>query len=158
MHDGGSSIPSSATPGDSPSDSPRTPPDAIHSVPTTVLGLTRGDGLFALIVGSVILVLLLVHWIRLTRHGGAPVEIDHLPASVYEFQVDINHSTWVEWTQLEGIGEITARHIVADREQHGPFAGIDDVERVRGIGPKTLEAIRPFLRCSDCDPPSGETL
>jgi competence protein ComEA len=126
------------------------------SAPQTILGLTRSDTFFALVVGSIVLALTLAHWFRLTLRGAPPVEIDRLPASVYEFQVDINHATWVEWMQLEGIGEITARRIVADREQRGPFAGVADLDRVPGIGPKTLAAIRPFLRCTDCDPPAGK--
>jgi competence protein ComEA len=116
--------------------------------------MSRRDALFALVVGAVILAATVIHWLRLTLRGAPPVEIDRLPASAYEFQVDINHATWVEWMQLEGIGEITARRIVADREQRGPFASVDDLDRVPGIGPKTLAAIRPFLHCRDCDSPA----
>ena len=129
------------------------PPNSTAAPSTTVFGLTRRDALFALVVGAVILALTLVHWLRLTLRGAPPVEIDRLPASAYEFQVEINRATWVEWMQLEGIGEITARRIVADRDERGPFTGIDDLDRVPGIGPRTLEAMRPFLRCSDCEPP-----
>lgn len=114
------------------------------------LGLTRGDVRFAAACGSLILLLLCAHWAQ-HRFGGRPlVEIDHLPAKAYEFRLDINSATWVEWMQLEGIGEMLARRIVADREQNGRFAGIDDLRRVPGIGPKTLERIEPHLVCSDC--------
>jgi len=150
-HPASSSPPQGAIP-------PRPPsPATTSATPATVLGLSRGDALFTLVIGGLILALTLLHWFRLTLHGAPPVEIDRLPASTYEFQVEINHATWVEWMQLEGIGEITARRIVANREERGPFADVDDLDRVPGIGPKTLAAIRPFLRCRDCDPPTGDS-
>lgn len=156
MSDGAPQItPAPSQDADPPAPLPAPPPLTSTAAPqTNVLGLTRRDALFALVVAAAILALTLVHWLRLTLRGASPVEIDRLPASAYEFQLDINHATWVEWMQLEGIGEITARRIVADRDERGPFAGIDDLDRVPGIGPKTLEAIRPFLRCSDCEPPT----
>jgi competence protein ComEA len=137
-----------------PPPAPDVPPDVPRA---SYLGLSRGDATFAMLVGAVILVLTLVHWVRLTRRGAPAVEIDRLPARAYEFQIDINHATWVEWMQLPEIGEMLARRIVEDVEQRGPFSGVDDVARVRGVGPKTLQQIRPFLYCSDCDLPS-ETL
>ena len=75
-----------------------------------------------------------------------PVEIDRLPERSLEFQLEINSATWVEWMQLEGIGETLAHRIVADRETSGPFSSIEDIERVKGIGPKTIDKIRPWLR------------
>jgi competence protein ComEA len=119
------------------------------------LGLTPGDARFAVLIGSVIVVLMLAHWMQLTLRGEPRVEIDRLESRAYEFQLDINRATWVEWMQLEGIGEALARRIVADRESNGPFTGVEDLSRVKGIGPKTLDAIRPHLRCPDC--PTTET-
>jgi competence protein ComEA len=53
---------------------------------------------------------------------------------------------WPELSLLPGVGETLARRIVESRSKHGRFADLDDLRRVRGIGPKTLERIRPFLR------------
>ena len=61
------------------------------------------------------------------------------------FRVDINKATWVEWIQLRGIGETMAHRIVADREFNGPYGSIEDLLRVDGIGPLTLDRIRPWL-------------
>lgn len=118
----------------------------------TVLGLSSADARFALLIGSVILLLMLAQWTKLSLRGEPRVEIDRLQSRAYEFQLDINRATWVEWMQLEGIGEALARRIVADRDASGPFASVEDVQRVKGIGPKTLDAIRPHLRCPDCPP------
>jgi competence protein ComEA len=91
------------------------------------------------------LALLVVHWIRLSSWGTSPIEIERLESRGTDFRFDINSATWVEFRQLDGIGETLAHRIVEDREQNGPFQSIDDLRRVRGIGPKTLERIRPWL-------------
>lgn len=113
------------------------------------LGLTASDRRFLWGVGSLGVLLAGVHWLQLSGWGLQEVEIDRLPERQYDFRVDINRATWVEWMQLEGIGELTARRIVADREARGPFRTIDELDRVSGIGPKTLAAIRPWLECPD---------
>ncbi len=50
-----------------------------------------------------------------------------------------------EWERLPGIGPALAARIVADREARGPFGGPDGLARVRGIGQRTVERIRPFF-------------
>ncbi len=90
------------------------------------------------------------HWVSWRSRGVTLVEIQRLPERQYDFQVDINHATWVEWMQLPGIGEIMARQIVADRKQHGPFRQVADLRRVKGVGTVTFDTIRPWLICSDC--------
>ena len=91
-----------------------------------------------------------IHWARWRARGENLVEIERLPARQYDFKVDINRATWVEWMQLPGIGEILARRIVADQRERGPFTRVEDVDRVPGVGAVTLDTIRPWLVCSDC--------
>jgi competence protein ComEA len=117
------------------------------------LGLSRTDVRFAFLCGAAILLLMAAHWAQRAWDGARFVEIDRLPAKAYEFRLDINSATWVEWMQLEGIGEVLARRIVENRERSGPFSGVDDLRRVPGIGPKTLEDLRPHLICTDCSQP-----
>ena len=59
--------------------------------------------------------------------------------------VDLNRATAAELDLLPGIGPATAQAIVDHREANGPFASVDDLEAVRGIGPAKLEAIRPLV-------------
>lgn len=59
--------------------------------------------------------------------------------------VNINQASAAELVTLSGIGEATAAKIIADREANGPFASVDDLTRVSGIGPKKLEALRDFI-------------
>ena len=73
------------------------------------------------------------------------MEVDGAQLRAYSFKVDVNRAAWHELAQLPGIGEVTARKIVASRKNQGPFVDPDDLQRVRGIGPKTVERIRPYL-------------
>lgn len=123
------------------------PPPAAKA---TTLGLSRNDVRFSVLSGGLIVLLMLAHWARQSLVGAQLVEIDRLPARTYQFRIDVNSATWVEWMQLEGIGDVLARRIVANLDENGPFTSIDNVQRVPGVGPKTLDAIRPHLLCSDC--------
>jgi competence protein ComEA len=60
---------------------------------------------------------------------------------------------------LPGIGPELAQRIVADRQARGPFRRVEDLRRVRGIGPKTLERMRVYLAPLDGTraPPSSDT-
>ncbi|HEX5946116.1 MAG TPA: helix-hairpin-helix domain-containing protein [Acidimicrobiales bacterium] len=57
--------------------------------------------------------------------------------------VDINRASAAELEELPGVGPATAEAIIAHREQNGPFASVDDLIDVRGIGDAKLEQIRP---------------
>jgi competence protein ComEA len=116
------------------------------------LGLSRTDRLFLLTLVPLILLLILFHLWQRSQSGHETIEIERLQPADYAFRIEINRATWVEWMQLEGIGEIMGKRIVQDREERGPFTSIDDVQRVSGIGPKTMAAIRPHLDCADCPP------
>jgi competence protein ComEA len=77
---------------------------------------------------------------------GEPVEWTDVPAiTAPRPPVDLNRATTVELETLPGVGPTIATTIVDDRAQHGPYASVDDLLRVRGIGPAKLEAIRPLV-------------
>ncbi len=111
-----------------------------------VLWLRRGDQIVVWLLVMSLLALLGVHWLRLSRWGSAPVELSSQQPREYYYSLDINSASWVEWAQLDGIGEKLARRIVADRDERGPFRSPADISRGKGIGPKLLEKIKPFLR------------
>lgn len=60
--------------------------------------------------------------------------------------LDLNQAGIEELQRLPGIGPTLASRIVADRAAQGPFRSVGDLLRVRGIGPKTLEKLRPHVR------------
>jgi competence protein ComEA len=57
--------------------------------------------------------------------------------------VNINTASVAELTAINGIGPSKAQAIVEHREANGPFARVDDLETVRGIGGKLMERLRP---------------
>lgn len=60
--------------------------------------------------------------------------------------VGLNTATLAELDRLPGIGPSLAREILAYREAHGAFAGVDDLLLVPGIGPAKLAALRDWVR------------
>jgi len=58
--------------------------------------------------------------------------------------ININSAGETELEGLPGVGPVTAAAIIDYRTQNGPFATVDDLIDVTGIGPSTLEQIRPF--------------
>jgi competence protein ComEA len=61
-------------------------------------------------------------------------------------RLDVDRASASDFERLPGIGPALAARIVEDRSARGPFAGPDGLRRVRGIGPKTLDRLRPYLR------------
>ncbi|NOY68175.1 MAG: ComEA family DNA-binding protein [Deltaproteobacteria bacterium] len=57
-------------------------------------------------------------------------------------KINLNTASAVQLTQLKGIGPAIADRIVGDREANGNFKTIDDLVRVKGIGPKVLASIK----------------
>lgn len=47
---------------------------------------------------------------------------------------------------LSGVGEKKAQAIIEYRKTHGMFATVDDLDRVKGIGPATIEKNRTRIR------------
>ena len=63
-------------------------------------------------------------------------------------RIDVDRAGVRELERLPGVGPGLARKIVADRESHGAFGGIEGLDRVAGIGPATLERLAPHLTFS----------
>jgi competence protein ComEA len=111
----------------------------------SALWLRRADQWIVGLLVTTLLVLLTLQWARMSRWGSTPVELTSQKPREYHYSLDINKASWVEWAQLEGIGEKLARRIVDDRNERGQFRNPIEVGRVRGIGPKLLEKLLPFL-------------
>ena len=59
-----------------------------------------------------------------------------------EARLSLNSATLTELDTLPGVGPATAQKIVAAR----PFNRVDDLLEVSGIGPATLEKLRPLVK------------
>ena len=55
--------------------------------------------------------------------------------------LNINKATAAELEALPGIGPVLAERIVEDRETRGPFASVEDLGRVEGIGDAVISEI-----------------
>ena len=57
-------------------------------------------------------------------------------------RVDLNHASLRQLQTLPGVGRVTAERIVEER----PFASVDDLARVGGLGPARIRAIAERVR------------
>lgn len=73
--------------------------------------------------------------------GGGP------PGAVAEAgaPVNLNAASEIDLDALPRIGPAMASRIVEYRTANGPFAAVDDLLQVPGIGEKTLEGLRPLV-------------
>jgi competence protein ComEA len=56
--------------------------------------------------------------------------------------VNINTADEATLETLNGVGPVLAAAIIQYRREHGPFASVDQLDEVSGIGPATLEDLR----------------
>jgi competence protein ComEA len=63
--------------------------------------------------------------------------------AVESHQLDLNQATVMELEEtLQGVGQHKAQAIVDWRDEYGPFKSVDDLVKVKGVGPGTLEKNR----------------
>jgi competence protein ComEA len=79
-----------------------------------------------------------------------PIEKGVVPLSPF----DLNRASATDLENIPGLGPTLAARIVEERQRQGGFRSLDDLRKVKGIGPATLERIRPFLH-SRTYTPSG---
>lgn len=123
----------------------RMPPGArVHEAIQAAGGARRGAQLGALNRAAVLVdgqqVLVGVAAAGESGADGAPAGA---PGGAAGGTVNINSADVAALDELPGIGEVTAQRIVASRDEAGPFATLDDLDRVPGIGPATIESLRP---------------
>lgn len=68
------------------------------------------------------------------------------PPPVPREPVDLNAASLDDLVALPGIGPATAARILEDRQARGPYRRVEDLLRVKGIGPKKLTRLRPHIR------------
>ncbi|MFI4881665.1 MAG: ComEA family DNA-binding protein [Phycisphaerales bacterium JB064] len=92
----------------------------------------------------------------------SPAEVASIPPAVlsepepYEpapkldagMTLDLNTATAEQLQLLPGIGPSRAAAIIENRTAMGPFRTVEDLARVRGIGPATVEGVRPYVTLS----------
>ena len=79
------------------------------------------------------------------------VVTDDVPSYVSESEseidgkININSADIEQLVVLKGIGEATAKKIIAYREENGPFVTIEEIMKVPGIGENKFEDIKDFI-------------
>ncbi|MCY3781203.1 MAG: ComEA family DNA-binding protein [Chloroflexi bacterium] len=75
----------------------------------------------------------------------AAAEAIDLPTPPGGERVYINSATQAELETLPGVGPALAQRIIDYRELVGTFDTLDDLDKVSGIGPATLEGLKDLL-------------
>ena len=78
--------------------------------------------------------------------GRAPAAPSGGPATPGLSAITLNLATVDMLDALPGIGRKRAEDIVRYRQQHGAFHSVNDLQRIRGMGPKLIARLRPLLR------------
>jgi competence protein ComEA len=79
--------------------------------------------------------------------------MDSAKKLLYGIPLDLNRVGPDDLILVPGIGPILARRIIDYRKQRGPFAQLDDLRHVSGIGGKKLDSLRPYLSVESNLPP-----
>ena len=59
--------------------------------------------------------------------------------------IPVNSASAFELERLPGIGPAMAKRIVEYRDYHGKFSSVEELHKIKGIGVKTLQKIRPYI-------------
>lgn len=78
-----------------------------------------------------------------TGGGGAGGGGSSVPSA--DAPVDLNAADAAQLEELPGVGPATSAAIIAHRDEHGPFASVEELLDVRGIGEAKLEQLRPLV-------------
>jgi competence protein ComEA len=84
-------------------------------------------------------------WLGCEADPGPPRALAADERLVLGLPVDVNQADERARAHVPGLTRRIARAIVEDRDTHGPYTDLADLERVRGIGPKRLAAARARL-------------
>jgi competence protein ComEA len=141
---------------------------ATHDIPTQAItvyisGAVKAPGVYELVYGSRIVELLerakgitdqiemlkfqesinLASVLKDGEHIFIPVLTSKAAASPHSssFKISVNNATLAELMDLPGVGEVTAKAIIAGR----PYAAIEDLLNIEGIGEKTFEQFKNDL-------------
>ncbi len=81
----------------------------------------------------------------LSEEGAICTGVSPPGTSTIQTRISINRATAAELDTLPGIGPTKAQAIVEYRNQHGQFKRLEDLQKVKGIGTKTFEELKPFI-------------
>jgi len=104
----------------------------------------------ALAVGSIVLLAR-----RVEPLDDAPPAAGEAVAPAPAGPLDLNAASRADLERLPGIGPVRAAAVLELRDARGRLSSIEELVDVRGIGPKTLERLRPLVCVGDSVRGSG---
>ena len=84
-------------------------------------------------------------WVGCATDPGAPRDLTGHERRLLGLPIDVNRASAEDLALVPGLSPKLAAEIAAERARGGPFADVEDLLRVRGVGRARLERARPFL-------------
>jgi competence protein ComEA len=103
----------------------------------------RSAQLAAAFLLGVATVLLVVHAYGGLRGGSRPTGLQ--PGTAPAYRIDLNQAGRADLLQLPGVSDTMAGRIEDFRREHGGFRSVDELAHVQGVGPATLQRLRPWV-------------
>jgi hypothetical protein len=115
------------------------------------------------LLGVILAYVVVLRWVR-PVFLAEPIQVVAGPGLQVDPRVNPNEARPAELERLPRIGPALAGRIVAYRQERlttmpagqAVFRTPEDLQAIKGIGPKTVEQLRPFLKFSDQDDEGGE--
>lgn len=76
---------------------------------------------------------------------GAGVPVRSVTPTSTGHRIDLNRADAATLQLLPGIGAVVAGHVVEHRQEAGRFTVLDDLQRVRMIGPKVCRRVEAYV-------------
>lgn len=83
---------------------------------------------------------------EISADGRTTFTTEAIEAPSRSIVIDINKAGAAELDRLPGIGPAKAQAILDARERLGGFKTIEQLDEAKGIGPATVEKLRPYIK------------
>lgn len=93
--------------------------------------------------------LLAVHCYRSWRGSSRPLRLEHDARTAG--RLDLNRASHADLRQIPGAGDALVGRIEEQRQRVGGFRNVDELRSVRGVGPATLDRLRPWVTTDPAD-------
>ncbi len=108
------------------------------------LNLTRQERQILLFVGAVVLSGIIISFLR-KIYPRSRIISPQIQPSITDKKANPNKASLEELIRLPEIGPVLAQNILEYRNASGPFNSLDDLGKVKGLGPKKLERLKDYL-------------
>lgn len=112
----------------------------------------RRDRCAILWMASIVLLVSFTHHWPKTQTIPKSMLITSQKISELKSTINPNNTSWASLARLPGFGRQKARNLIKYRQQYkaannqkNPFNSAEDLQKVKGIGPKTVDKIRKYI-------------